>query len=267
VVAWTLSDFDVTDADATRRAVAGARPDVVIHAAAYTAVDRAESEPAVAMAVNRDGTANVCRACADAGARLVYVSTDYVFDGTGNRPIPPDAAPMPLGAYARSKVEGEKATRGAKGHWLIARSGWMFGPGRRTFVSVMREAAEARRPVSVVNDLLGAPTSAGLVAEVLWGLVARGERDVWHVTPRGQASWFDVALEIFKTAEAPPSLVTPVSAAESGRPAARPAYSVLDSSRSEKALGVTFPEWRNDLRVFARTGRLPSLGLIPEASQ
>ncbi len=262
VVGWTVGDFDVRDEAATRRAVAAARPDVVVHAAAYTAVDRAETEPETAMAVNRDGTANVCEACSEAGARLVYVSTDYVFDGTARAPIPPLTPAAPLGAYARSKAEGEQAVRDRAVDWLIVRAGWLFGPGRDTFVSVMRTAAEAGRPVRVVQDLVGVPTSTVLLAEGLWGLVARGERGVWHVAPRGSASWFDVAREVFAQVGASAELVTPCTAAESGRAARRPAFTVLDASRTERALGSAFPEWQRDVRAFAGRGRVPGLGLI-----
>jgi dTDP-4-dehydrorhamnose reductase len=267
VVAWTLGDFDVTDAAATRRALAAARPDVVVHAAAYTAVDRAEAEPEVAMAVNRDGTANLCAACAEAGTRIVYLSTDYVFDGTARTPIRPDVAPAPLGAYGRSKAAGEVATREHSGPWLIVRAGWMFGPGRPTFVGTMRAAAAARRPVTVVSDLVGAPASTALVAEALWGLLERGARGVWHVAPRGAASWYDVAREVFAATGAPPGLVSPCAAAASDRAAARPRYSVLDASGTERLLGRPFPEWERDVRAYAATGRLPGLGLLaPEAA-
>ena len=267
VVGWTIGDFDVRDDAATRRAIADARPDVVVHAAAYTAVDRAETEPDTAMAVNRDGTANVCEACHEAGSRLVYLSTDYVFDGSARAPIAPGTPVAPLGAYGRSKAEGERVVRDRAVDWLMVRAGWLFGPGRDTFVSVMRDAAAARRPVTVVHDLVGAPTSTAFVAEALWGLVAKGERGVWHLAPRGSASWLDVAREVFAQVGAPGDLVTPCTAAESGRAARRPAFTVLDTSRTERALGTTFPAWQRDVRAFAGSGRVPGLGLIaPEAT-
>ncbi len=169
VVGWTLEDFDVTDGAATRRAILDAKPDVVIHAAAYTAVDRAESEPDVALAVNRDGTANVCAACTELGARLVYLSTDYVFDGAARAPIPPDAPRAPLGAYARGKAAGEAAVEASGSPWMIVRTEWVFGPGGANFVDTVRRAAAEGRALEVVDDQVGAPTSTRLVSEGLWG--------------------------------------------------------------------------------------------------
>jgi len=213
VVAWDLGDFDVRDADAVRRAIADARPDVVIHAAAYTAVDRAESEPDLAMAVNRDGTANVCRACGETGARVVYISTDYVFDGRASAPIPPDAHRAPLGAYARAKAEGEAAVERCGGAWTIVRAAWVFGPGGPNFVDTARKAAVEGRVLRVVNDQIGAPTSTRLVSEGLWGLVRREAAGHWHLTASGAASWFEVARTVFVAAGADPALVSPCSTA------------------------------------------------------
>ena len=190
VVGWDLDDFDVRDADAVRRAITAARPDVVIHAAAYTAVDRAEAEPELAMAVNRDGTSNVCLACVEAGARVVYVSTDYVFDGRTSAPIPPDARRGPLSAYARGKAEGEAAVERSAGPWTIVRSAWAFGPGGPNFVDTVRKAAAEGRALKVVSDQVGAPTSTRLLSEGLWGLVRLAAVGHWHLTSAGAASWF-----------------------------------------------------------------------------
>ncbi len=262
VVGWDLDDFDVRDAGAVRRAIAEARPDVVIHAAAYTAVDRAESEPEVAMAVNRDGTANVCRACGEAGVRLVYISTDYVFDGRATAPIPPDEYRTPLGAYARAKAEGEVAVERSAGPWTIVRAAWVFGPGGPNFVDTVRKAAAEGQALQVVNDQVGAPTSTRLLSEGLWGLVRRETTGHWHLTASGAASWFEVARTVYAAAGADPALVSPCSTAEAARAAPRPAYSVLDCGTTAAALGLSLPVWEKHVTAYVRTGRVPGLGLI-----
>jgi dTDP-4-dehydrorhamnose reductase len=263
VVGWTLADFDVTDGAATRRAVVGAKPDVVVHAAAYTAVDRAEAEPAVALAVNRDGTANVAAACTEAGARLVYVSTDYVFDGSSRAPVSPEAPRRPLGAYGRSKADGEAAVEAAAVPWAVVRTEWLFGPGGGNFVATVLGAAREDRALRVVNDQVGAPTSTRVVSEALWGLVARGARGRWHVASAGAASWFDVARSIYAAAGRDPALVAPCTTAESGRPARRPASSILDCSATVRLLGVPLPPWEGQVVAHVRGAPAPGLGLIP----
>lgn len=262
VVAWTLRDFDVTDAEATRRAIVAARPEVVLHAAAYTAVDRAESEPDVAMAVNRDGTANVCRGCREAGARVVYVSTDYVFDGRATAPIPPDARRAPLGAYARGKAEGEAVVEASATVWTIVRSQWVFGPGGPNFVDSVRRAAAESRALEVVDDQVGAPTSTRLLSEGLWGLVRRRADGRWHLTAGGAASWFEVARTVYSAAGVEAALVSPCSTARAARAAPRPAYSVLDCGATAAALGLSLPVWEKHVTAYVRTGRVPGLGLI-----
>jgi dTDP-4-dehydrorhamnose reductase len=262
VVAWDVEDFDVRDAGSVRRVIGSAQPDVVLHAAAYTAVDRAEAEPDLAMAVNRDGTANVCRACADAGARVVYVSTDYVFDGRATAPIPPDARRTPLGVYARGKAEGEAAVERSAVPWTIVRTAWVFGPGGGNFVDTMRKAAAEGRALKVVNDQTGAPTSTRLLAEGLWALVRREAAGHWHLTASGAASWFEVARAVYAAAGADPALVAPCTTAEAARAAPRPAYSVLDCGATRTALGVSLPPWEKHVMAYVRTGRVPGLGLI-----
>jgi dTDP-4-dehydrorhamnose reductase len=262
VLAWTLQDFDVTDGAATGRAIVTARPDVVIHAAASTAVDRAEAEPAAALAVNRDGTANVAAACAQAGARLVYVSTDYVFDGSSPAAVAPDAPRRPLGVYGRSKAEGEAMVEAARVPWTVVRTAWVFGPGGPNFVDTVLGAAREGRALRVVDDQIGAPTSTRLVSEGLWGLVGRGATGRWHLAAAGAASWFEVARAVVGAAGRDPALVSPCTTRESGRPAPRPARSVLDCSATSRALGVALPAWEGQVSAYVRGAPVPGLGLI-----
>lgn len=262
VVGWTLDDFDVRDAGAVRSAIVAARPEVVLHLAAYTDVDRAEAEPDVALAVNGDGTAHVAAACREAGARIVYVSTDYVFDGTARGPIAPDAPRAPLGAYARGKAAGEAAAEASGVPWAVARTGWVYGPAGRNFVDTVRGAAGERRPLRVVDDQVGAPTSARLVAEALWALVTRGCTGFWHLAAAGAASWFEVARAIYSGVGADPALVAPCTTAEAARAAPRPANSVLDCRRTEAAIGLALPPWGEQVAAYVRTGRMAAIGLI-----
>ena len=262
VVAWTIRDFDVRDAAAVRRAIVGAGPDVVLHLAAYTDVDRAEAEPEVALAVNGDGTANVAAGCRAAGAHLVHLSTDYVFDGTASSPIPPSAPRAPLGAYARGKAVGEAAVEAAGGAWTIVRTAWAFGPGGRNFVDTVRAAAVEGRALRVVDDQVGAPTSVRLVAEGLWGLAARRVTGYWHLAAAGAASWFEVARAVYGCVQADPARVPPCSSREAARAARRPAYSVLDCRATETVLGVALPAWQEHVTAYVRTGRTPGLGLV-----
>ncbi|MFI5280185.1 MAG: dTDP-4-dehydrorhamnose reductase [Gemmatimonadales bacterium] len=266
VLAWTREDFDVTDAAATARVVGAARPDAIVHAAAWTDVDGAERDEASAMRANRDGTANVAVAAAASRSRLLHISTDYVFDGTARSSISPAAKPAPLGSYARSKAAGEAAVQGSQGDWAIVRAGWAYGPGGRNFVDTMKQAAAAGRSVAVVDDQVGAPTSVRLLAEALWGLLAARARGIWHVAASGETSWYGVARVVYEAAGADPSRVKPCTSAESGRPAPRPAYAVLDCRATVTALARPMPTWDEQVRAYVRTSVLPPCGLIEAAA-
>lgn len=260
VVGWTRADFDVRDREAVRRVIGAARPDVVVHAAAYTAVDRAETEPALAVAVNRDGTSHVAAAAAAAGARCVHLSTDYVLGGEPPIPLPCDAPLHPLGAYARSKAEAEHAVRAAGGAWLIARTGWVYGPHGGNFIDTMRGLARERRTVRVVDDQHGAPTSTALIADVLWRLLSGGgATGVWHVAAAGVATWWEVARVVYAAAGADPALVAPCPTATSARAAPRPRWSVLDTTATAAAIGVPLPDWREPVDSYVRSGVVPRL--------
>jgi dTDP-4-dehydrorhamnose reductase len=264
VVGWTR-DLDVTDPAAVLAAVESERPDVLVHAAAYTDVERAESEPELAWRVNRDGTAAVAEACRRAGAVMVYVSTDYVFGGGGTRsPIPADAEPAPINAYGRSKAAGEAAVRESGAANLIVRSGWLYGPGRNNFVDTIRAAALQGRDAPVVNDQWGAPTAARLLAEALLALVREGVRGCWHVAASGEATWYDVAIAVYEACGSRGRVIA-VSTAQRGGRAPRPAYTVLDCSATERRLATRLPPWKEQVTAYvtgeaARVLGAPSAG-------
>jgi dTDP-4-dehydrorhamnose reductase len=219
-------------------------PDVVLHTAAWTDVDGAEADPQGAAAANVGGTANV----AALGAPLVYFSSDYVFDGTQRTPYVESDGPNPLSAYGRSKLHGE----GAAGHgaWIV-RSSWLFGVTGHNFVRTMLRLGEERDEVAVVDDQIGCPTYVGHLAAATQE-VLRGEPGVWHVTAAGECSWKELAEATFEEAGIS-CRVRAISTAELGRPAPRPAYSVL---RSERPDAPVLPHWRDGLReCLRRLGR------------
>jgi dTDP-4-dehydrorhamnose reductase len=256
---WTVSavnraELDITDAAAVEAMTAKAAPDLILNAAAYTAVDRAESEPEAAFAANRDGAANVAVAARAAGARLIHLSTDFVFDGKAGRPYRPDAATGPASVYGASKLAGEAAVMEADPDALIVRTAWVYGPVGGNFLATMLRLMAQRPELRVVADQIGTPTSTPTLAAALWSFAAAMAPGIWHYTDAGVASWYDFAVAIAEEAlaiglieTAPP--VRPIATNDYPTPAARPAYSVLDKSASYALLGGPAPHWRVALRA------------------
>lgn len=238
VVALTRADLDVTDPDAAREALAGA---TVINCAAYTDVDGAESNPEDAHAVNEEGA----RGVAQAAERVIYVSTDYVFDGTKDSPYVESDPTAPLQIYGHSKLAGERATAASNPNHLIVRSSWLFGPGGKNFVETILALGKQRDELRVVNDQRGCPTFSGHLAEALVGLAASDQRGILHLAAAGSCSWFEFAREILSRAGVN-SLVKPCNSDEFPRPARRPAYSVLGSERG----GPGLPAWQDGLEAY-----------------
>jgi dTDP-4-dehydrorhamnose reductase len=238
------------------------KADVIVNAAAYTAVDRAEDEPDAAARINAQALAEIGARAAARNALVVHYSTDYVFDGAGSRPYRENDATAPLGVYGRSKLDGENALRACGCDHLILRTAWVYAARGHNFLRTMLRLAREREELRVVGDQRGAPTPARLIsaatAAALARLLARrtGEREklvgTYHLSAAGQCTWFDFAGAIFARAQAAgllervPRLV-PVSTAEYPTPARRPAYSVLDCSRIRDAFGLHMPNWRSGL--------------------
>lgn len=242
VLALSRADLDVTDEAAVRERIEGARPDVVVQCAAYTAVDRAEEEEELATRVNALGTRNVARACDRIDALLVYPSTDYVFAGDATVPYRPADAPAPVNAYGRSKLAGEEAAREA-GRALVVRTSWLYGAGGANFVDTIGRLARERGAVDVVADQIGRPTWTGSLAAVVRELIASGAEGILHATDGGRpVSWHGFAERIAAWC-APGTEVRPVASSAFPRPARRPAYSVLDCSATEAVVGHLLPEW------------------------
>ena len=249
VVPVTRHELDITDRSAVLAAVRDARPDVVVNCAAWTAVDLAEAREAEALAVNADGAAHVAEACALAGARMIQLSTDYVFDGTARVPYPETAAPAPATAYGRTKLAGEQAVaRLLPGRSYIVRTAWLYGAHGRSFVATMIGLAGRQPAVTVVDDQHGQPTSTVTVAQLILSLVAaEAPPGIYHATCSGQTTWFGLAREVFGLLGADPERVSPIPSTQLTRPAPRPLYSVLGHGAWARA-GLPPPEdWRSAL--------------------
>lgn len=243
-----LPEFDITDAAAVAEAVARARPDAIVNCAAFTAVDAAEEDEARATEVNGVAVGHLAVASDEAGALLVQVSTDYVFDGTSRRPYREDDPPRPASAYGRSKLVGEASAARARRH-LIVRTAWLFGDGHNFVEAIVGQVARGAASLRVVADQVGCPTYAEDLAAAILGLVGADAGGVFHAVNRGAVSWHGFAVEIVAQlgSHIP---VAPISTAETGRRAPRPAYGVLDTARLESLLGEPLPPWQDALRRY-----------------
>ena len=254
VVALGRPAFDLTDRAAVLAGLEAARPDVVVNAAAYTAVDKAEAEEALAIRVNGDGAGHVAEAAARLGVPLLHLSTDYVFDGELDRPYREDDPTAPAGAYGRSKLAGEKLVAERCKDSVILRTAWVYSPFGANFVRTMLRLSETRDEVGVVADQRGNPTSALDIADALIAIAARMKGDaspalrgVFHMTGSGEATWADFAESIFREAAARGRRLTHVkriATADYPTPARRPANSRLDNEKLTRVYGFTLPDWR-----------------------
>jgi dTDP-4-dehydrorhamnose reductase len=243
-----LPELDITDSAAVAAFLDEAPPEIVINCAAYTAVDRAESEEALAARVNGDAPGYFATWCAANGARLIQISTDYVFDGTATVPYEVDHAIAPKSAYGRTKAAGERAVLDAGGDAHIVRTAWVYGARGANFVKTMARVAGERETLTVVADQVGSPTWSWHLAR---SLVALGLADVpagiWHCTGGGQCSWHEFAQAIFSELGLDPQRVRPITTADYPTPAARPAYSVLSHQKWLAAGLPPMPDWREAL--------------------
>ncbi len=252
-----LPEVDITDQGAMARCVETGKPDVVIHAAAFTAVDECERQPQRAYLVNSTGTRNVALACQSAGVPLLYISTDYVFDGEKDSPYLESDAPNPLSVYGKSKLEGELHLREIVSRFWIVRTSWLFGPQGKNFVQTILDRIRAGESLRVVDDQVGAPTYTEDLAAKLLEVVEKGEPGVYHVTNQGYCSWFEFSLEIARQAGVRAVSISPIPTSASERPARRPRNSRLANTRlASSGLGL-LPPWTDALgRYLARETRV-----------
>jgi dTDP-4-dehydrorhamnose reductase len=270
LMAFVRSAVDLGDPDSVLPAIRNARPDIVVNAAAYTAVDQAESEPDVAMAVNGAGAGAVASAARVLNVPVVQISTDYVFDGRSPRPYRETDAVNPVSAYGRSKLAGERAVAAAHPDHVILRTAWIYAAEGKNFLRTMLQLAESRPEIGVVDDQYGAPGYAPDLAEavlaVCRNLLANPQRDdmrgIFHMAGAGEASWADFAEAVFAGSAArggPSAAVKRITTADYPTAAKRPANSRLDCGKLLAVHGVALPEWRESLaqcldRVFAKEG-------------
>ena len=248
-----LPELDITVADAVRRAVDAASPDAIVNCAAYTAVDAAESDEAKASAVNGGAVSTLADIADRRGIVLLQISTDYVFDGTAQTPIREDQETNPQSAYGRTKLAGEVAAARARRH-LIVRTAWLYGEGSNFVGAVRRQLDGGNRVLRVVADQAGCPTYAEDLASALLRLLGAGAEGVVHAVNSGSTTWHGFAREIVRLLGSDAEVV-PISTAEMPRPAKRPAYSVLDTSRLATLIGAPLPPWQDGLDRHLRAGR------------
>jgi dTDP-4-dehydrorhamnose reductase len=256
VTGLSSGDADIRDAKRVQQVVQQARPEWIALAAAYTDVDGCESNQELAFAVNRDGAVNVATAAREVGARLVFLSSDYVFDGKKSTPYEVDDARNPQSVYGRTKAEAEIRLLEVMPDCCIARTSWLFGTGGKCFPDTILKLAASRPALDVVNDQHGCPTYAVDLARAIVQLCRKNSRGIVHVTDAGDCTWFEFATEIVNRAGLA-TIVRPVSSQQMARPAPRPGYSVLSPTRLQ-ALGITMPSWRDALSRYLEARPKPT---------
>jgi dTDP-4-dehydrorhamnose reductase len=250
LILMDLPTFDLTKSSCEEQ-IAGAQPDLVIHAAAYTDVDGAEHQPDLAMAVNAQGTEWVARGAARAKVRLIYISTDYVFDGLKLTPYLESDQANPLNQYGKSKLEGERRVLAHCRNALVVRTSWLYGAHGKNFVKTMMRLATEQSELRVVADQRGCPTYAADLAQSIAKMLTLDIRGIVHATGTGDCTWYELASSIV-SAMGRQTPVYPITTAEAGRRAARPSYSVLANSVLKQS-GITLPHWRDSLVQFLKS--------------
>jgi dTDP-4-dehydrorhamnose reductase len=250
---YDLPELDITDPSAVQAAVASVRPDALVNCAAFTAVDAAEKQEAAALAVNGIAVTNVARAAEATGAVLLQLSTDYVFDGKAVRPYREGDPPKPVSVYGRTKLAGERAAELAR-HHLIVRTAWLFGDGANFVAGIRRQLDAGAKTLRIVSDQRGCPTYTVDLADALLRLLAAGAQGVIHAVNAGSATWFEFAQEILRQLGSDVEVV-PISTADAGRQAPRPAVSVLDTSELRRILGSELPPWQDALQRYLASKR------------
>jgi dTDP-4-dehydrorhamnose reductase len=244
----TSRDADIRNYEQVERLITATRPEWIVLTAAYTDVDGSERDPEAAFAVNGKGTENVASVAQKYGAKALYISTDYVFDGQGTRPYEPADPIAPINVYGESKARGEQALQASLRDWCIVRTSWLFGASGSSFPEKILRAAETRPELSVVSDQVGSPTYTRDLAAAIRALVRADARGFVSVTNSGTCSWFEFAQEILRQA-GKNNPVKPIDTVQAARAAKRPAYSVL-SSAALHALGITVRHWRDALPPY-----------------
>jgi len=252
VLARDVEDFDITDPRRARKEIEKLRPQIVINTAAYTDVDGCESKKDLAFSVNADGARNVAEACATIQARMIHLSTDYVFDGSSPTPYREEDLPNPLNVYGLSKLRGEQDIQKTLRNYLIIRTQWLYGRHGKNFVDTIIRLSEKQNELRMVNDQRGSPT---FTQDLSWAIKQTLEKNITgtlHITNSGSCTWFELARQIFKEKKPLPGgvRIIPISSAELPRPARRPENSALDCSRWESIIGQKMRPWKEALKEY-----------------
>jgi dTDP-4-dehydrorhamnose reductase len=246
-------EWDVTDPEACRREVDAFRPDVVVHCAAYTAVDLAEKEPEMARLLNVEGTRNVARACRERGALMVTFGTDYVFDGASSRPYREEDPANPLSVYGKTKWAAEEALREEGGEHLLVRTQWLFGPAGKNFIRTILGKVRQGETLRVAFDQLGCPTLSKDLAVGVRNLLEVGARGTCHFSNEGETSWFGLARHVLLRCGLPTEALVPARTCELPYPAPRPAYGVLSKEKYRAITGCTPRIWEDAVGEYLET--------------
>lgn len=244
-----IEEMDITDAQSVERVLNEAAPDAVIHCAAYTAVDAAEEQEEICRRVNADGTRNIAKVCRELDIKMIYISTDYVFDGQGTRPWEPEDTRKPLNVYGQTKYEGELAVQELLEKYFIVRIAWVFGINGKNFIKTMLRLAETNKRLTVVNDQYGSPTYTYDLARLLVDMVLTEKYGVYHATNEGICTWYEFACEIFKQAGIDMEVV-PVTAAEYQAKAKRPENSRMSKDKLTDNGFDRLPPWQDALKRY-----------------
>ena len=264
LLAFGRRELDLADLQAIRQVIRKVNPDLIVNAAAYTAVDQAEKEPELAMTVNGIAPGIIAGEAARSSAALIHYSTDYVFDGKKSEPYTEEDAPNPLGVYGKTKLAGEEAIRQAGVPHLILRTGWVYGLRGRNFLLTMQRLASERAELAIVNDQHGAPTWCRQIAEATALLIARqpfkkpGLDGTYHLSAAGETTWFGFAEAIFEQGEPEKSgrpLLKAIDTKDYPTPAPRPPYSVLDNSPVREKFAIALPGWYQQLQLALDQGK------------
>jgi len=247
-----INDFDITNQSAVAEAINSYNPTVVIHCAAYTAVDKAEDESELCNKINVDGTRNIALACKQIGAKMLYISTDYVFPGDGEHFYHPDDETTPISIYGKSKLGGEKVVQEILENYFIVRISWVFGENGNNFVKTMLRLGKERDSLHVVCDQIGSPTYTADLAPLLCDMALTDKYGIYHATNEGTCSWAEFAKEIFSQANLS-VIVNPVPTSEYPTKATRPLNSRLDKSCLVEADFTPLPHWTDALSRYLRT--------------
>ncbi len=255
IVGWDIEEIDIREKEETVTKIENLRPDVVVHLAAYTDVDGCELDEGRAFAVNAEGTEHVALAVSRCRAKMVYLSTDYVFDGKKSEPYLESDSPHPLNVYGRSKLQGEKFVQAWVKEALIIRTQWLYGRYGKNFVaSILRQARE-KKVLSIVNDQIGSPTCTVDLSTAISALAQSDARGIFHVSNSDSCTWYVFGQTILKLSGMDDVKVLPISSKELGRPAARPSYSVFSCQKLKRETGLTLRPWAEALQDYLRRGQ------------